>query len=163
MRKIRCRGIFNKIHDGETTGPGSGDPPQEIGIAYDTIYDNLTAEERRTRSHNLEADGSIRHRNANLEMPNGWETDAYLLGFSYPEGADPNDPDAIIRTMVIDSNYLRRDGKVVLDPLSKVYLTMTRRLAERTPERSACHPCFDSIRDKTSKRPLERQTCRIQL
>ncbi|TWU37342.1 hypothetical protein [Novipirellula artificiosorum] len=41
---------------------------------------------------NLEADGSIRHRNANLEMPNGWETDAYLFAFTYPEGADPNNP-----------------------------------------------------------------------
>ncbi|WP_197172088.1 heparinase II/III domain-containing protein [Novipirellula aureliae] len=74
---------------------------------------------------NLEADGSVRHRNANLEMPNGWETDAYLLGMSYPEGADPNDPDAIIRYMVIDGSYLRRDGIVVLDSLSKVYLTMS--------------------------------------
>jgi hypothetical protein len=75
---------------------------------------------------NLEADGSVRHRNANLEMPNGWETDAYLFAFTYPEGADPNDPDAITRTMVIDGSYLRREGTVVLDSLSKVYLTMTR-------------------------------------
>lgn len=30
------------------------------------------------------------------------------------------------RTLVIDGSYLRREGKVVLDSLSKVYLTMTR-------------------------------------
>lgn len=75
---------------------------------------------------NLEADGRVRHRNANLVMPNGWETDAYLFALTYPDGADPNDPDAITRTMVINGSYLRREGKVVLDSLSKVYLTMTR-------------------------------------
>ncbi|QDU89001.1 Heparin-sulfate lyase precursor [Pirellulimonas nuda] len=79
---------------------------------------------------NLEADGSIRHRNANLTLLNGWETDAYLFAFTYPDGADPNDPDAITRTMVIDGSYLRREGKVVLDSLSKVYLTMTRQADE---------------------------------
>lgn len=75
---------------------------------------------------NLKADGRIRHRNANLVMPNGWETDAYLVAFTYPEGADPNEVDTIRRTMVIDGSYLRREGKVMLDSLSKVYLTMTR-------------------------------------
>ena len=72
---------------------------------------------------NLEADGSVRHRNANLVMPNGWETDAYLLGMTYPEGGDPNDPDAITRYLVIDGSYVRREGTLVLDSLSKVYLT----------------------------------------
>lgn len=76
---------------------------------------------------NLEADGRVRHRNANLEMPNGWETDAYLLAMTYPEGANPNDPDAITRTLVIDGSYLRREGKLVLDSLSKVYLCATKK------------------------------------
>ncbi|MEN9020183.1 MAG: hypothetical protein GWQ05_14015 [Verrucomicrobiaceae bacterium] len=75
---------------------------------------------------NLEADGSIRHRNANFEMPNGWETDAYLFGFTYPEGADPSNLDAITRYLYFDSNCLRREGKVVLVSLSKVYLAMIR-------------------------------------
>ena len=75
---------------------------------------------------NLEADGRVRHRNANLEMPNGWETDAYLLAMTYPEGANPNDPDAITRTLVIDGSYLRRESKLVLDSLSKVYLCATK-------------------------------------
>ena len=70
---------------------------------------------------NLLADGRIRHRNANL-IYNGWETDAYLTAFTWPEGTDRNDPDAISRLLVIDGSYLRRNGKLVLDSLSKVYL-----------------------------------------
>lgn len=74
---------------------------------------------------NLLADGSIRHRNANLTY-NGWETDAYLTAFTWPEDADLDDPDAASRVLVIDGSYLRRDGEVVLDSLSKVYLCATR-------------------------------------
>jgi len=74
---------------------------------------------------NLLADGRIRHRNANL-IYNGWETDAYLTAFSWPEGVNLDDPDTASRVLVIDGSYLRRDGKVVLDSLSKVYLCATR-------------------------------------
>ena len=74
---------------------------------------------------NLLADGSIRHRNANI-VHNGWETDAYLTALTWPEGANRNDPDAASRIFVVDGSYLRRDGKVVLDSLSKVYLCATR-------------------------------------
>ncbi len=75
---------------------------------------------------NLLADGSIRHRNANL-VHNGWETDAYLTVMTWPEGADLADPDAAARIFVADGSYLRRDGKVVLDSLSKVYLSATKK------------------------------------
>jgi oligo-alginate lyase len=74
---------------------------------------------------NLLADGSIRHRNANL-VHDGWETDAYLLALTRPETADSHDPDAASRIFIADGSYLRRDGKVVLDSLSKVYLSATR-------------------------------------
>ena len=74
---------------------------------------------------NLLADGRIRHRNANL-IYNGWETDAYLTAFTWPAGADLNDPDAASRVLVIDGSYLRREGRVVLDSLSKVYLCATK-------------------------------------
>jgi len=74
---------------------------------------------------NLLADGRIRHRNANL-IYNGWETDAYLTAFTWPEGAKMDDPDTASRVFVIDGSYLRRDGKVVLDSLSKVYLCATK-------------------------------------
>ena len=74
---------------------------------------------------NLLADGRIRHRNANL-IYNDWETDAYLTVFTWPEDADRNDPDTATRWMVIDGSYLRRDGKMVLDSLSKVYVCATK-------------------------------------
>ena len=74
---------------------------------------------------NLLADGRIRHRNANL-IYKGWETDAYLTAFTWPQGAKMDDPDAATRVFVIDGSYLRREGKVVLDSLSKVYLCATK-------------------------------------
>jgi len=70
---------------------------------------------------NLLADGRIKHRNANL-VYNGWETDAYMTIFTWPEGADRNDPDTAEKLMIINGSYLRRDGKLALDSLSKVYL-----------------------------------------
>lgn len=76
---------------------------------------------------NLLADGSIMHRNANL-MVNGWETDAYLTAITFPEGSDETDPDAASRYFVAQGSYLRRDGKVVLDSLSKLFMQ-----AEYTP------------------------------
>jgi len=74
---------------------------------------------------NLLADGHIKHRNANL-VYNGWETDAYMVVQTWPEGADRNDPDTAKKLMVIKDSYLRRDGKLVLDSLSKVYICATR-------------------------------------
>jgi hypothetical protein len=71
---------------------------------------------------NLLADGSIMHRNANLKV-NGWETDAYLTAITVPDGGDPTDPDAASRYFVAQGSYLRRDDKVVLESLSKVFLT----------------------------------------
>lgn len=47
------------------------------------------------------------------------ETDAYMFGLTYAEGADANDSDANSRTVFVD-------GKVVLDSLSKVYLCATK-------------------------------------
>ena len=75
---------------------------------------------------NLLADGSIRHRNANL-VHDGWETDAYLTAITWPEGANTSDPDTASRVFVADGSYLRRDGKLVLDSLSKVFLSATRK------------------------------------
>lgn len=76
---------------------------------------------------NLLADGRIMHRNANLEV-NGWETDAYLTAITFPDGSDLTDPDAATRYFIAHGSYLRRDGKVVLDSLSKVFMQ-----AEHTP------------------------------
>jgi len=74
---------------------------------------------------NLLADGRVRHRNANL-VHEGWETDAYLIVQTWPEGADRDDPDTASQRLVIDGSYLRRDDKLVLDSLSKVYLCATK-------------------------------------
>ena len=67
---------------------------------------------------NLLADGRIRHRNANAVL-GGWETDAYILALTYPEGGDAKAPK---RWFVADGSYLRRDGKVALDSLSKAFV-----------------------------------------
>ncbi|UAL12349.1 heparinase II/III family protein [Caulobacter segnis] len=67
---------------------------------------------------NLLADGRIRHRNANATL-GGWETDAYILVLTYPEGGDARKPR---RWFVADGSYLRRDGKVALDSLSKAFV-----------------------------------------
>ncbi len=75
---------------------------------------------------NLLADGSIRHRNANL-VHQSWETDAYLTALTWPEGANLSDPDAASLIFVADGSYLRRSGQVVLDSLSKVYLAANRK------------------------------------
>ncbi|MEE8320285.1 MAG: hypothetical protein V3R68_00420, partial [Gammaproteobacteria bacterium] len=75
---------------------------------------------------NLLADGRIRHRNANL-IYNGWETDAYLTVFTWPQDADRDNPGTASQLLVIDGSYLRRDGKLILDSLSKVYLCATKK------------------------------------
>lgn len=77
---------------------------------------------------NLLADGSIMHRNGNLKV-NGWETDAYLTAITFPDGSDTTDPDAASRYFVAQGSYLRRDDKVVLDSLSKVFLVADQNVA----------------------------------
>jgi oligo-alginate lyase len=69
---------------------------------------------------NLLADGRIRHRNANAKL-GPWETDAYLLAVTYPEGGSPAQP---TRWFVADGSYLRRDGDLRLDSLSKVFVSV---------------------------------------
>jgi oligo-alginate lyase len=74
---------------------------------------------------NLLADGRIKHRNSTL-VYDGWETDAYMIVQTWPGGADRNDPDTAEKLMIINGSYLRRDGKLVLDSLSKLYLCATK-------------------------------------
>jgi hypothetical protein len=71
---------------------------------------------------NLLADGRVRHRNANANL-GGWETDAYILALTYPEGGGPQSPR---RWFVADGSYLRRDGRVELDSLSKAFVVKAR-------------------------------------
>ncbi len=74
---------------------------------------------------NLRADGSIMHRNGNLQV-NNWETDAYLTAITYPDGLDKTDPDQASRYFIAQGSYLRRGDKVVLDSLSKLFLATER-------------------------------------
>ena len=59
------------------------------------------------------------HRNSNKTIA-GWDTDAYIFGTTRRAGT-PNDPDSIDRCFVICGSYLRKNDKVMLDSLSKVY------------------------------------------
>ncbi|MBN2313454.1 MAG: heparinase II/III family protein [Sedimentisphaerales bacterium] len=69
---------------------------------------------------NLQADGRKMHRNS-CNAIDGWETDAYLFAVTRPNGSRTDDPDSVVRYFVACGSYLRKNGKVVLDSLSKVY------------------------------------------
>ena len=69
---------------------------------------------------NLRADGRKMHRNS-CNVIDGWDTDAYMFAITRPKDADENDPDSVVRYFVACGSYLRKNGKVVLDSLSKVY------------------------------------------
>ena len=69
---------------------------------------------------NLRADGRKMHRNS-CNVIDGWETDAYLFAVTRPNGIQTDDPDSAMRYFIACGSYLRKDGKVVLDSLSKVY------------------------------------------
>ena len=73
---------------------------------------------------NLRADGRKMHRNS-CNVIAGWETDAYLFAVTRPIDAPADNPDAALRYFVACGSYLRKDGKVVLDSLSKVYTVFT--------------------------------------
>jgi hypothetical protein len=69
---------------------------------------------------NLRADGRKMHRNS-CNVIDGWETDAYLFAITRSRENRTDDPDSVMRYFVASGSYLRKDGKVVLDSLSKVY------------------------------------------
>jgi hypothetical protein len=71
--------------------------------------------------YNLIADGRIMHR-PNFNTFDGWETDADIVAITWPENADKNDPDTATRYFVSNGSYLRKNGKVVLSSLSKVFV-----------------------------------------
>ncbi|MGD8500670.1 MAG: hypothetical protein PVJ86_08480, partial [Phycisphaerales bacterium] len=73
---------------------------------------------------NLRADGRRMHRNSN-NVIHGWDTDAYLLAITRPAGTNQSDADTALRYFVACGSYLRKNDKVVLDSLSKVYTVFT--------------------------------------
>ncbi|MCU7552747.1 heparinase II/III family protein [Chitinophagaceae bacterium LB-8] len=70
---------------------------------------------------NLLADGRLMHRNSHNVM-GGWETDAYMMAITYPEKAEATNPDNISEYFVSNGSYVRKDAKVVLHSLSKVFM-----------------------------------------
>ncbi|UCG59726.1 MAG: heparinase II/III family protein [Phycisphaerales bacterium] len=68
---------------------------------------------------NLRADGRRMHRNSN-KIIHGWDTDAYLFGVTRTVDSS-DDPDSISRCFMVCGSYLRKNGKVMIDSLSKVY------------------------------------------
>ncbi|MHC4584723.1 MAG: heparinase II/III domain-containing protein [Planctomycetota bacterium] len=104
---------------------GNGDKEPAVQIkrikANDAIGVRLSEGEMVTDVYlNLRADGRKMHRNS-CNIIDGWDTDAYMFAVTRPKGADKNDPESVVRYFVACGSYLRRDGKVVLDSLSKVY------------------------------------------
>jgi hypothetical protein len=104
---------------------GSGDQGPAVQIellkANEAVGVRLSEGEMVTDVYlNLRADGRKMHRNS-CNIINGWDTDAYMFAVTRPKGADKDDPDSVVRYFVACGSYLRRDGKVLLDSLSKVY------------------------------------------
>jgi len=73
---------------------------------------------------NLMADGRRMHRNSN-NVIDGWDTGAYLIAMTRSADAVDTDPDSLTRCFIACGSYLRKDGKVVLQSLSKVYTVFT--------------------------------------
>ena len=70
---------------------------------------------------NLLADGRLMHRNS-INVINGWETDAYMMALTFPEKADPDNPDNIKNLFISNGSFLRKDDNIILHSLSKVFL-----------------------------------------
>lgn len=68
---------------------------------------------------NLQADGRRMHVNSN-NVIDGWETDAYLMALTRPANSTASTPATITRYFVSNGSYLRKNGIVVLDSLTKV-------------------------------------------
>jgi oligo-alginate lyase len=70
----------------------------------------------------LLADGRLMHRNSSINM-NGWETDAYISAFTYKQGSGQNSS-TLSSYFISNGSYLRRDNKVLVSSLSKVFLNV---------------------------------------
>jgi hypothetical protein len=71
---------------------------------------------------NEKADGRLMHLNSCTTFQ-GFETDAYLTAFSYPEGQRPS-PSNIDRIFIAYGSYLRKDGQSLFESLSKAFAAL---------------------------------------
>lgn len=67
---------------------------------------------------NLRADGRIMHQNC-IRKLHGWETDAYLLAITRPEGADEDDWTNVERCFIGYGSVLRHSGHTLFASLSR--------------------------------------------
>ena len=105
-------------------------PRLERLTAGEAIGVRIRAEQAITDVYlNLRADGRKMHRNS-CNIIDGWDTDAYLFAITRPVGTDRSDPDTTQRYFIACGSYLRKNGKVALDSLSKVYTVFTPGRAE---------------------------------
>lgn len=68
---------------------------------------------------NLLADGRKMHLNSCNNI-DGWDTDAYLLAFTWPEHKDTGKPEDLQDLFVGYGSYVRKEQKVVYESLSKL-------------------------------------------
>lgn len=68
---------------------------------------------------NLQSDGRRMHLNSNNVIA-GWETDAYILGFTRRIAASEASAETVERYFAAGCSYLRRDGRIIIDCLSKL-------------------------------------------
>lgn len=52
---------------------------------------------------------------------NGWDTDAYLMAMTFPEGADCSNPENMKRLFIASGSFLRHNGKTLIHSLSKFF------------------------------------------
>lgn len=69
---------------------------------------------------NEQADGRVMHRNSHNVIA-GWETDAYMLAFTYKEGSSI---DKFNSLFVANGSYIRKNNWSVISSLSKVFMTL---------------------------------------
>ncbi|WP_171633720.1 hypothetical protein [Paenibacillus plantarum] len=67
---------------------------------------------------NLRADGRIMHQNC-IRKLNGWETDAYLVAVTRPEGADDEDWTNVERCFIGYGSVLRHSGHTLFASMSR--------------------------------------------
>ena len=101
--------------------PVTGDPPSVQSLAAENALGVRVQRGQQVTDIylNLQADGRRMHVNTNNTIA-GWDTDAYLLAWTRPVDR-MDDPGAARRIFVADGSYLRRDGKVYLHSLAKVF------------------------------------------
>ncbi|NDV83661.1 heparinase II/III family protein [Bacteroides sp. 51] len=105
--------------------PDTKDCPQVSRISGDELLGVRIAHRGKVTEVylNERADGHIMHRNSN-HVINGWDTDAYLLAYSYKEDTDSTKTENIMEWFVGYGSYLRKPGNIVFDSFAKQFVVL---------------------------------------